>query len=150
MKEGFSSRVFGVHFVEVKWDPEIADLRVSRVVSAIDVGKIINHKTATNQVAGAVVMGIGMAMFEHTEYDERTGRPTNNNIAEYLMPVHADMPDELDVILLDKPDYNFSEVGAKGLGEIGITGLSAAVANAVYHATGKRVRDLPITIDKLI
>ncbi|WP_211481000.1 xanthine dehydrogenase family protein molybdopterin-binding subunit [Alteromonas confluentis] len=150
MKEGFSSRVFGVHFVEVKWDPEIADLRVSRVVSAIDVGKIINHKTATNQVSGAVVMGIGMAMFEHTEYDERTGRPTNNNIAEYLMPVHADMPDELDVILLDKPDYNFSEVGAKGLGEIGITGLAAAVANAVYHATGKRIRDLPITIDKLI
>ncbi len=150
MKEGYSSRVFGVHFVEVKWDPEIADLRVSRVVSAIDVGKIINHKTATNQVAGAVVMGIGMAMFEHTEYDERTGRPTNNNIAEYLMPVHADMPDELDVILLDKPDYNFSEVGAKGLGEIGITGLAAAITNAVYHATGKRIRDLPVTIDKLI
>lgn len=150
MKEGYSSRVFGAHFVEIRWDPEIADLRVSRVVSAIDVGKIVNHKTAANQVEGAIVMGIGMAMFEHTEYDERTGRPINNNIAEYLMPVHGDMPDELEVIFLDKPDYNFSEVGAKGLGEIGITGLAAAIANAVYHATGKRVRDLPITLEKLM
>lgn len=150
MKEGYSSRVFGVHFVEIKWDPAISDLRVSRVVSAIDVGKIVNHKTAANQVEGAIVMGIGMAMFEQTEYDERTGRPINNNIAEYLVPVHGDMPPELNVIFLDKPDYNFSEVGAKGLGEIGITGLAAAIANAVYHATGKRIRELPITLEKLM
>jgi len=94
-------------------------------------------------------MGIGMALFEATEYDVRTGLPTNNDYAEYLVPVHADQP-ELEVILLDYPDFELNEFGARGIGEIGITGLAAAVANAVYHATGKRVRDLPITLDKLM
>ncbi|MFI8480134.1 xanthine dehydrogenase family protein molybdopterin-binding subunit [Pseudomonas sp. NPDC078700] len=146
-KHAFSS--FGAHFVEVRWDPGISRLRVSRVVSAIDVGKIINAKTARNQVEGAIVMGIGMALFESTDYDERNAMPVNNNYAEYMVPVHADQPD-IDVILLDYPDYNLNEFGARGIGEIGITGLAAAVANAVYHATGKRVRDLPISLEKLM
>lgn len=146
-KHAFSS--FGAHFVEVRWDPGISRLRVSRVVSAIDVGKVINGKTARNQVEGAIVMAIGMALFESTDYDERNGMPVNNNYAEYVVPVHADQP-EIDVILLDYPDYNLNEYGARGVGEIGVTGLAAAVANAVYHATGKRVRNLPITLEKLM
>lgn len=146
----YSFRSFGAHFVEVRWDPGISRLRVSRVVSAIDVGQIINEKTAKNQVEGAVAMGIGMALFEATEYDERSGLPVNNNYAEYLVPVHADQPDDVDVILLDHPDYAFNEFGARGIGEIGITGMAAAVANAVYHATGKRIRDLPIRLEQLM
>ncbi|MBA1203191.1 xanthine dehydrogenase family protein molybdopterin-binding subunit [Pseudomonas capeferrum] len=146
-KHAFSS--FGAHFVEVRWDPGISRLRVSRVVSAIDVGKIINARTARNQVEGAIVMAIGMALFESTDYDERDAMPVNNNYAEYVVPVHADQPD-IDVILLDYPDYKLNEFGARGIGEIGVTGLAAAVANAVYHATGKRVRDLPISLEKLM
>ncbi|WP_287810816.1 xanthine dehydrogenase family protein molybdopterin-binding subunit [Pseudomonas sp.] len=146
-KHAFAS--FGAHFVEVRWDPGISRLRVSRVVSAIDVGKIINAKTARNQVEGAIVMAIGMALFESADYDERNAMPVNNNYAEYVVPVHADQP-EIDVILLDYPDYNLNEFGARGVGEIGVTGLAAAVANAVYHATGKRIRDLPISLEKLM
>lgn len=145
----YSFSSFGVHFVEVRWDPGISRLRVARVVSAIDVGRVINPLTAENQVRGAVVMGIGMSLFEATEYDERTGRPSNNNYAEYAVPVHADQP-EMKVILLDYPDLQLNEFGARGIGEIGITGLAAAVGNAVYHATGKRIRELPITLDKLM
>ncbi|MBY4945119.1 xanthine dehydrogenase family protein molybdopterin-binding subunit [Cupriavidus respiraculi] len=140
---------FGAHFVEVRWDPGISRLRVARVVSAIDVGRVINPLTARNQVEGAIVMGVGMALFEATEYDPRNGIPGNNNCAEYVMPVHADQPD-IDVILLDYPDLQFNEFGARGIGEIGITGLAAAVANGVYHATGRRIRDLPITMEKLM
>lgn len=140
---------FGAHFVEVRWDPGISRLRVARVVSSIDVGQIINQTTALNQVEGSIVMGLGMAMFEATEYDARSGRPVNNDLAEYMVPVHADQPD-IDVILLDYPDLAFNEFGARGIGEIGTPGIAAAVANAVYHATGKRVRELPITLDKLM
>lgn len=140
---------FGAHFVEVRWDPGISRLWVSRVVSAIDVGRVINPVTARNQVEGAIVMGIGMALFEATEYDDRNGMPGNNNYAEYAMPVHADQP-QIDVVLLDYPDLEFNEFGARGIGEIGITGFAAAVANAVYHATGKRIRDLPIVKEKLM
>ncbi|RKQ96959.1 xanthine dehydrogenase molybdenum binding subunit apoprotein [Kushneria sinocarnis] len=145
----YSFRSFGAHFVEVRWDPGISNLRVSRVVSAIDVGRAINTLTARNQVEGAVVMGLGMAHFEATDYDHRNARPVNNNYAEYLVATHADQP-EIDVILLDNPDYEFNEYGARGIGEIGITGMAAAVANAVYHATGKRIRELPISKDKLM
>ena len=145
----YSFRSFGAHFVEVRWDPGISHLRVARVVSAIDVGQVVNPLAARNQVEGAIVMGIGMALFEAGENDPRSGLPTNNNYAEYLVPVHADQPD-IDITLLDYPDLNFSEFGARGIGEIGITGLAAAIANAVYHATGIRVRDLPITKEKLM
>ena len=150
LDKDYAYNSFGVHFVEVRWDPGISNLRVTRVVSAIDGGKIINPKTAANQVEGAIVMGISMALFEHTEYDPRSALPVNNDIAEYLMSTHADQPPEMDVILLDHPDYRFNEFGARGIGEIGITGLAGAVANAVYHATGKRIRELPITLEKLM
>ena len=146
----YSFRSFGAHFVEVRWDAGISRLRVSRVVSAIDVGQIINEKTSANQVEGAIAMGIGMALFEATDYDERSGLPINNNYAEYLVPVHADQPDDVDVILLDHPDYEFNEFGARGIGEIGVTGMAAAVANAVHHATGKRIRELPIRLEDLM
>jgi len=146
----YSFRSFGAHFVEVRWDAGISRLRVSRVVSAIDVGQIINAKTSANQVEGAVAMGIGMALFEATEYDEGSGLPVNNNYAEYLVPVHADQPPDVDVVLLDYPDYKFNEFGARGIGEIGVTGLAAAVANAVHHATGKRIRELPIRLEDLM
>jgi xanthine dehydrogenase YagR molybdenum-binding subunit len=145
----FSFRSFGVHFVEVRWDPGISRLRVARVVSAIDVGRVINPTAARNQVDGAIVMGLGMALFEQAEFDERNGLPVNNNYAEYMVPVHADQP-ETQVILLDYPDLHLNEWGARGIGEIGMTGLAAAVANAVYHATGKRVRSLPISLEKLM
>lgn len=145
----FSYRSFGAHFVEVRWDPGISRLRVARVVSAIDVGKVVNPLAGRNQVEGAIIMGLGMALFEASENDLRSGLPVNNNYAEYVVPVHADLP-EIDVTLLDYPDYHLSEFGARGIGEIGVTGLAAAVANAVYHATGKRIRSLPITKEKLM
>lgn len=145
----YAFRSFGAHFVEVRWDPGISRLRVARVVSAIDVGRVINPLAASNQVEGAIVMAIGMSLFEAAEYDQRNGLPVNNNYAEYVVPVHADQP-EIEVILLDHPDLHLNEFGARGIGELGITGLAAAVANAVYHATGKRIRDLPITLDKLM
>ena len=145
----YSYRSFGAHFVEVRWDPGISRLRVARVVSAIDVGKVVNPLAARNQVEGAIIMGLGMALFEASENVQRTGLPVNNNYAEYVVPVHGDLPD-IDVTLLDYPDYNLSEFGARGVGEIGVTGLAAAVANAVYHATGKRIRSLPITKEKLM
>jgi len=145
----FSYRSFGAHFVEVRWDAGISRLRVARVVSTIDVGKVVNPLAARNQVEGAIIMGLGMALFEASENDQRTGLPVNNNYAEYVVPVHGDLPD-IDVTLLDYPDYNLSEFGARGIGEIGVTGLAAAVANAVYHATGKRIRSLPITKEKLM
>lgn len=147
--EAYAYHSFGAHFVEVRWDPGISRLRVSRVVSAIDVGRIVNPLQARNQVEGAIAMGIGMALYEATEYDEDSGRPVNNDYAEYLVPTHADFP-KVDVMLLDQPDTNFSEFGARGIGEIGITGLAGAVANAVYHATGRRVRDLPIRLERLM
>ena len=148
-EDGYAYGSFGVHFVEIGWNPNTAQLKVRRVVSSIDAGAIMNDATARSQVEGAIVMGLGAALFEATEYDERTGRPVNNNYAEYLVPVNADMP-ELDVILLNHPDYHLNELGARGIGEIGLTGVQAAVANAVYHATGKRIRDLPITLDKIM
>jgi xanthine dehydrogenase YagR molybdenum-binding subunit len=148
-KDAFAFRSFGAHCVEVHWDPEITKLRVARIVSAVDAGRIINRKTAVNQIEGALVMGLGMALMEEAVYDSRTGRVVNDNLADYHMPVHADLP-ELDVTLLDRPDPQIGEFGARGLGEIGITGIAAAIANAVYHATGRRVRELPITTEKLL
>jgi xanthine dehydrogenase YagR molybdenum-binding subunit len=145
----FSFRTFGAHCAEVRWDPGIARLRVSRVVSAFDTGRIINRKMAANQAEGAIVMGLGMALLEHAVYDPRDGRVVSDNLADYHVATHADLP-QIEVMLLDRPDLHIGELGAKGIGEIGITGIAAAIANAVYHATGKRMRDLPITIDKLI
>jgi xanthine dehydrogenase YagR molybdenum-binding subunit len=136
-------------FAEVKVDEEIGVIRVTRVVKAVAAGRILNPKTAHSQVMGGVVWGIGMALHEETLYDHRFGRVMNANIAEYHVPVNADIHD-IEVIFVDEPDEKVNPLGIKGLGEIGIVGVAAAIANAVYHATGKRVRDLPITLDKVI
>ncbi len=135
-------------FAEVKVDEQIGIIRVTRVVSAVAAGRILNPKTAHNQVMGSVVWGIGMALHEETLIDHRFGRIMNANIAEYHVPVHADVQD-IQVIFVGEPDAVINPLGIKGVGEIGIVGVAAAIANAVYHATGKRVRDLPITLDKL-
>jgi xanthine dehydrogenase YagR molybdenum-binding subunit len=140
---------YGAQFAEVEWDPGIARLRVSRVVSVIDVGKVLNPRPARNQVEGAIVMGIGMAMFEETHYDPRNARPVNSNLADYIMTTCADCP-EIDVTFLDYPDKVLNEFGARGVGEIGLAGVAAAITAAVYHATGVRVRNLPIRIEDLI
>jgi xanthine dehydrogenase YagR molybdenum-binding subunit len=134
-------------FAEVKVDEQLGVIRVTRVVSAIAAGRILNTKTARSQILGGVVWGIGMALHEETVIDHRFGRIMNANIAEYHVPVNADIHD-IRVIFVDERDES-NPLGVKGLGEIGIVGVAAAIANAVYHATGKRVRDLPITLDKL-
>jgi xanthine dehydrogenase YagR molybdenum-binding subunit len=140
---------FGVHLVEVQIDDPVPLVRVTRVVSVMDVGRILNPKTARSQVLGGVVMGLGQALTEDTRYDPNTGRPVNDNYADYAVCVNPDIHN-LEVEFIDVPDFHINSIGCRGVGEIGITGLAPAVANAVYHATGKRVRDLPITPDKLL
>jgi xanthine dehydrogenase YagR molybdenum-binding subunit len=135
-------------FAEVKVDEQLGIIRVTRVVSAVAAGRILNTKTAHSQIMGSVVWGIGMALHEETLVDHRFGRVMNANIAEYHVPVNADVQD-INVIFVEEPDDIINPLGIKGVGEIGIVGVAAAIANAVYHATGKRVRDLPITLDKL-
>jgi xanthine dehydrogenase YagR molybdenum-binding subunit len=148
-KPKFSTHSFGCHFVEVTWQPEIARLRVSRVVTVIDAGRILNPLAGRNQIEGAVVMGIGMALFEETSYDPQNGAPINSNLADYIMAVNADVP-KLDVHFLDFPDKEINELGARGIGEIGLAGIAAAITAAVYHATGVRVRELPVKIEDLL
>jgi xanthine dehydrogenase YagR molybdenum-binding subunit len=148
-KPKFSSHSFGAHFVEVTWQPEIARLRVSRAVSVIDAGRIINPLAARNQIEGAVVMGIGMALFEGTEYEARSGAPVNASLADYVVATNADVP-ELDVHFVEYPDFNLNTLGARGVGEIGLAGIAAALTNAIYHATGVRVRELPVKIESLL
>ena len=145
--EGRAHNVHSAVFAEVKVDEKIGVIRVTRIVSAVAAGRILNPKTAGSQILGGVVWGIGMALHEETLVDHRFGRIMNANIAEYHVPVNADVHD-IKVIFVDEPDDS-NPMGLKGVGEIGIVGVAAAVANAVYHATGKRVRDLPITLDKL-
>jgi xanthine dehydrogenase YagR molybdenum-binding subunit len=147
-----ASRAHNTHsaiFVEVRIDEQLGVIRVTRVVSAVAAGRILNTKTASSQILGGVVWGIGMALHEETLIDHRFGRIMNANIAEYHVPVNADVHD-IKVIFVDEPDEMINPLGIKGLGEIGIVGVAAAIANAIYHATGKRVRDLPITLDKLM
>jgi xanthine dehydrogenase YagR molybdenum-binding subunit len=148
-KPKFSTHSFGCHFVEVTWQPEIARLRVSRVVTVMDAGRIINPLAGRNQIEGAVVMGIGMALFEHTSYDPQNGAPINSNLADYVVAVNADAP-PIEVHFLDFPDKEINEVGARGIGEIGQTGIAAAITAAVHHATGVRVRELPVKIENLL
>jgi xanthine dehydrogenase YagR molybdenum-binding subunit len=144
-----STHSFGAQFAEVTWQPETARLRVSRVVTVIDAGRIINPKPARNQIEGAVVMGVGMALFEETVYDPRFGAPINNNLADYIVATNADAP-EIDVTFLDYPDEVLNPLGARGVGEIGLAGIAAAIAAAVHHATGVRVRELPVRIEDLL
>jgi xanthine dehydrogenase YagR molybdenum-binding subunit len=145
----YSTHSFGVQFVEVEWRPQIAQLNVSRVVTVMDAGRIINMKTGTNQIQGAVVMGIGMALLEQTIYDPRNGHPINDNYADYLVPTNADVP-AIDVHFLGIPDPMMGEYGARGIGEIGLAGVAPAITAAVYHATGIRVRELPVKIEDLL
>ena len=145
-----SGKSFAAHFVEVRVHAHTGEVRVTRVVSAIDAGRIMNPNTARSQVYGAITWGLGLALMEDAVLDHRFGRVTNHDLANYHVPVNADIPPIIDVIFIDKPDTYLDPMGAKGLGEIGIVGFSAAIANAVYHATGKRVRELPITPDKLL
>ena len=148
-KPKFSTHSFGCHFVEVTWQSETARLRVSRVVTVIDAGRILNPLAGRNQIEGAVVMGIGMALFEHTSYDPQNGAPINSNLADYVMAVNADVP-KIEVHFLDFPDKELNELGARGIGEIGLAGFAAAMTAAVHHATGVRVRELPIKIEDLL
>ncbi|HEY2193888.1 MAG TPA: xanthine dehydrogenase family protein molybdopterin-binding subunit [Actinomycetospora sp.] len=138
----------GAHFCEVRVDPDTGEVRVTRWVAVFDVGRVINAKLATSQLRGGIVMGIGAALEEETLVDPRTGRSMNAGLAGYHVPVHADVP-TLDVSYLGEPDPR-TPLGLLGVGEVGITGAPAAVANAVHHATGVRVRDLPITLDRLL
>jgi xanthine dehydrogenase YagR molybdenum-binding subunit len=147
--EKLSSHSFGAHFVEVTWQPEIARLRVSRMISVIDAGRIINPLAARNQIEGALVMGIGMALLEGTEYDPQNGAPMNASLADYLVPVNADVP-ALEVHFVEHPDLNLNALGARGVGEIGLAGTAAAITNAVYHATGVRCRELPLRLEDLL
>jgi xanthine dehydrogenase YagR molybdenum-binding subunit len=142
-----TNNTHAAHFIEVRVDEQLGVVRVTRAVSAVAAGRILNPKTGGSQISGSVVWGIGMALHEETHIDHRIGRIMNANIAEYHVPVHADIHD-IKVIFVDEKDDS-NPLGLKGLGEIGIVGVAAAVANAVYHATGKRIRDLPITLDKV-
>jgi len=140
---------FGAQFAEVRVDADLGQIFVSRMVGAFDAGKILNAKTARSQFMGGMVWGISMALHEMDAYDERLARIVNNNFAEYHVPTNADVG-VIDVLWVEDSDPEVSPMGARGIGEIGITGAAAAVANAIYHATGKRIRDLPITPDKLL
>jgi xanthine dehydrogenase YagR molybdenum-binding subunit len=145
----YSMHSFGAVFSEVRVDPDLAIVRVPRIVTAHAVGRILNAKTARSQIVGGVVWGVGMALEEETLIDPRTGRYINADLAEYHVPVNADIG-EIDTAFIEQPDEHVSTVGAKGVGEIGITGVAASIANAVYHATGKRVRELPMRIERVL
>jgi xanthine dehydrogenase YagR molybdenum-binding subunit len=149
MKEKVSAHSFGAVFAEVAVDPRVGMPRVRRVVAVFDVGKIVNEKLARSQFIGGIVWGIGLALHEDTYVDWRNGRIANADLAEYHVPTNADVG-EIDVSAMDIPDTNMNPLGVRGIGEIGITGTGAAIANGVFHATGKRIRQLPITPDKLL
>jgi xanthine dehydrogenase YagR molybdenum-binding subunit len=148
-RKKFSTHSFGADFVEVKVDEDLGVVRVSRFVGAFAAGKILNAKTARSQFIGGIVWALGMALEEQTKRDRRSARVVTRDLADYHVPVNADVP-TIDVVLVPEDDPHVNEIGAKGIGEIGITGAGAAIANAVAHATGRRVRDLPITLDKLL
>ena len=144
----WSMHSWGAMFCEARVNSVTGEVRVTRFLGSFDCGAILNPKTAASQFRGGIIMGLGLALMEETQFDERNGRVMNPSLAEYHVPVHLDVP-QIDVIWTDVPDPH-TPMGAHGIGEIGITGTGAAVANAIYNATGKRVRDLPITLDKLL
>jgi xanthine dehydrogenase YagR molybdenum-binding subunit len=145
----YSFHSFGAQFAQVRVDPDLGVVRVARMVSVFDVGRVMNLKTARSQALGGIIQGIGMALMEETRFDPRTAAIVTDNLADYLAPVNADVR-EIDVEFINLPDPYISPLGARGVGELAVTGVAPAIANAVFHATGKRVRDLPITIEKLI
>jgi xanthine dehydrogenase YagR molybdenum-binding subunit len=148
-RDSFTAHSWGAIIAEVAVDVDTHMVQVRRMVGTYDIGTLINTKTGTNQLIGGVVWGISMALHEETLIDPTYGRTVNENLAEYHVPVNADIH-EIDVTALNIPDYKFNPLGSRGIGEIGITGAAAAISNAVYNATGKRVRDLPITLDKIM
>lgn len=148
-EQTFSSHAFGAQFAEIGVDPDTYEVRVRRMVGAFGVGRVINPRTAESQFEGGIVMGIGQALMEETLLDPRWGQWVNRDLAEYHVPVNADVP-AIEVFAVDEVDPHINPMGSKGIGEVGIVGVAAAIANAVYNATGIRVRDLPITLDKLL
>ena len=143
------TKAHGAVFAEVEVDPEIGQIRATRLVGAFAAGRIINPRMARSQYYGGMIRGISFALREQSIVDPRSGRPMNANLAEYHVPVNADVP-SLEAILIQEHDPDVNALGIKGVGEIGITGTAAAVANAIWHATGIRVRKLPITLDRFI
>ncbi len=145
----YSFHSFGAQFAEVHVDEDLGTVRVKRFTSVIDAGTILNEKTARSQIIGGVIYGLGQTLMEETQYDKRWANPIQRTLADYHVPSNLDVP-PIDVYFIGKPDPHISPIGARGIGEIGITGVAAAVANAVFNATGKRLRDLPLTPDKLV
>ena len=148
--EGFSMRTFGAVFVEVGVDPELGLLRLRRAVGSYSVGRIVNPRTAKAQMTGGIIWGWGMAAMEQSQHEPVLGRFLSKNLAGVAIPVNADIPSDITIHFVDEVDEHASPIGGKGIGELPATGVAAAVANAVFHATGLRIRDLPITPDKLL
>jgi len=146
----FSMHAFGAVFVEVAVDPDLGETRVRRIVGAYGAGRIVNPKTTRSQCIGGMIGGIGMALMEHSVVDPRNGRVPNANLAEYAVPVHADAPPVMDLSFVDEHDPHVNPLGVKGVGEIALVGVAPAIANAVFHATGRRIRELPVTPEKLL
>ncbi|PBK00084.1 oxidoreductase, partial [Pantoea allii] len=144
-----SAHSWSAQFVEVRVDEDFGTIRLKRMVAAFDSGRLYNPKLARSQWVGGMIMGVGQALLEGGIIDPRNGRVINNNLADYLIPVNADIP-AITTIDVGEPDYKATSMGGKTVGELGIVGVAAAISNAVYHATGKRVRDLPITLDKIL
>ena len=145
----YSFHSFGAHFCEVRVDPDLGTVRVARFLGCYGVGRVLNLKTATSQMHGGITWGISMALQEETHMDARYGRYVNANLGEYHVPVNADIP-AIEAYFVEEEDPHVNPIGVKGIGETGIVGVAAAVANAIFHATGKRIRNLPITPDKLL
>jgi xanthine dehydrogenase YagR molybdenum-binding subunit len=148
-KKTHSMHAFGAQFAEVRIDPDTGEIRVSRLVGAFDAGRVMNAKTAHSQLIGGMTFGLGMALLEETVMDQSSGRIVNANVSEYLLPVHADVP-AITAILVEGDDRIFNPTGAKGIGELPMVGVAAAIGNAVYHAAGVRVRDLPIRLEDVL
>jgi xanthine dehydrogenase YagR molybdenum-binding subunit len=148
-RERYSMHSFGAQFVEVRVDQDLGEIRVNRYVGAFDCGRILNAKTARSQLIGGITYGIGMALLEETHVDAETGRVVNANVADYLLPIHADIPD-IQTIIVANDESTSNPLGVKGIGELPMVGVAAAIANAVYHATGVRVRKVPIRIEDVL
>ena len=147
--EKYSFHSFGAQFCKLRVDEELGTIRLMDWASVIDCGRVLNPRTARSQILGGVGFGIGMALSEETLYDPPTGRPIVRNLADYHVAVNADVP-EIQVEFVNVPDPHINSLGCRGIGEIGIVGVAAAIANAVFNATGKRLRDLPLTPDKFV
>jgi xanthine dehydrogenase YagR molybdenum-binding subunit len=146
----FSMHAFGAVFAEVVVDPDLGETRARRIVGAYGAGRIVNPKLARSQSIGGMIGGIGMALMEHSAVDARNGRVPNANLAEYAVPVHADCLTVMDVIFVEEHDPHVNPLGVKGVGELAMVGIAPAITNAIFHATGTRIRELPVTPDKLL